>query len=178
MFDHSKDTCIEWDENLANGYGVVQFKGKQWLVHRLMMFLLKPEEFAKGLDVLHKCDNKKCYNPNHLYFGTQLDNEKDKDLRGVPVKWRPESREDQEPRNETVTITARVYEEHLDFLKKEASEYGTSLSAVMRVLISLYLTGLIDRDKVHALAFEEMEKATQVMKSKQFKKKKSEETAA
>lgn len=35
----------------------------------------------KGKLVLHKCDNKRCVNPNHLYLGTQGDNNYDRAIR-------------------------------------------------------------------------------------------------
>jgi hypothetical protein len=34
-------------------------------------------ELAKGEFALHKCDNPKCNNPDHLYVGTQKENVRD-----------------------------------------------------------------------------------------------------
>lgn len=94
MFNHEKDECIEWTgrKNLQ-GYGTIYYNKKEWHVHRLIMALLNPEEFAKYPWVCHKCDNPSCVNYRHLYCGTRSDNLDDMlKNKGVPVKWRPEHR--------------------------------------------------------------------------------------
>ena len=56
----------------------VAFKsgGVRLLAHRAMSVHVNGP-IPKGLFVLHKCDNPKCCNPNHLFLGTQSDNAKD-----------------------------------------------------------------------------------------------------
>ncbi len=35
-----------------------------------------------GLSVLHHCDNRRCFNPDHLFLGTQKDNMQDAKRKG------------------------------------------------------------------------------------------------
>ena len=44
------------------------------MVHRLAWEAFNAEPIPDGLLVLHKCDNPKCFNPHHLFLGTQRDN--------------------------------------------------------------------------------------------------------
>lgn len=52
----------------SKGYGQIGYKGKKELVHRLY-FRLNVQNFNENLMVLHKCNNRICFNLEHLYQG-------------------------------------------------------------------------------------------------------------
>lgn len=64
------------------GYGGVRLNGRTVGAHRAAYILAYGETPAKGLNVCHKCDNKICINPEHLFLGTQQDNIKDMYAKG------------------------------------------------------------------------------------------------
>jgi hypothetical protein len=70
--------CWPWLANkYHNGYG--QFKLCYTTVgaHRIA-YEIAYGPIPDGMEVLHKCDNRPCCNPNHLYLGTQTDNNSDR----------------------------------------------------------------------------------------------------
>lgn len=70
--------CQEWQSTLhRDGYGKFWFRGKQIQAHRVS-YRLQVGEIPAGLFVLHRCDNRKCVNPEHLYVGTAKQNVRDK----------------------------------------------------------------------------------------------------
>lgn len=71
-------SCWIWTQDVYNyGYGKLSVgKGKQRRAHRVM-YELTCGEIPKGMNVLHKCDNPRCVNPEHLFLGTQQDNVND-----------------------------------------------------------------------------------------------------
>ena len=72
--------CWNWTGTLdKRGYGVIQFQGRQRFVHRLSV------EHHHGLAlsalqfVCHRCDNPRCFNPDHLFISDAVGNMVDRD---------------------------------------------------------------------------------------------------
>jgi len=80
--------CWVW-RNAGKGkgrlpYGNLCFRQKTYSAHRLSWELFKGE-VPESTCVLHTCDNASCVNPEHLFLGSHLDNERDKLKKGRGV---------------------------------------------------------------------------------------------
>jgi hypothetical protein len=74
----SPEECWEWKAGKTlNGYGTFRLSVKHKYAHRLAWELTNGP-IPEGMSILHKCDNRGCCNPDHLYVGTQYDNMMDR----------------------------------------------------------------------------------------------------
>lgn len=83
--------CWEWpgSRNPQTGYGQLSAwedgKRKLYTAHRISFSALCGG-IPEGQSVLHRCDNRPCFNPAHLFAGSQTDNMQDMHLKG---RWSP-----------------------------------------------------------------------------------------
>ena len=74
----STSDCWIWTGPIDNhGYGRIRVDGVKIRVHRLSHKLFKASEFIDNLQTCHRCNHRLCFNPEHLYSGTQSDNTND-----------------------------------------------------------------------------------------------------
>lgn len=71
--------CWNWTRAVGkSGYGIIRIPGKTSAasLHRLS-WTLSNGGIPKGMCICHRCDNKKCCNPDHLFIGTHKENAQD-----------------------------------------------------------------------------------------------------
>ena len=69
--------CHIWKGHLAvTGYGRVYYNRRLWLAHRLA-WTLKNGPIPDGMVICHRCNVRRCVNPDHLALGTRADNNAD-----------------------------------------------------------------------------------------------------
>lgn len=108
----------------ASGYGQINNKMLQkspttthrasWELHR--------GKIPDGLMVLHKCDDRRCANPDHLYLGNNQDNMIDRSKRGVVHQMRLTE--------ENVREMRRLRQEGWPW-RKLAERYSVAMNAVI-----------------------------------------------
>lgn len=73
-------TCWEWrGTRYPNGYG--HFGGR-FYAHRHALSLTIGRELEPGEQACHRCNNRSCCNPEHLYVGTAATNGRDRRMWG------------------------------------------------------------------------------------------------
>ena len=97
------DECWEWQGSKnSGGYGNLHLDGTTVQAHRVAYWLTyggdKPMTKFRNVGwakkyrrfVLHRCDNRPCCNPSHLFLGSMSSNQKDAYKKGRKVQPRSE----------------------------------------------------------------------------------------
>lgn len=74
----AKGECLEWHGAHSKGYGQIRFfvsgAKRIFSTHRIAVEVKQQSLIPEGLSSLHRCDNPKCNNPDHLFVGDDLAN--------------------------------------------------------------------------------------------------------
>lgn len=142
----SPDECWEWQGALtSSGYGNLTWDGVHVQAHRVAFALsiggialetgFRVEGKAKRYRrfVLHKCDNRRCCNPAHLFLGSMSTNQKDAYSKGRKVQPRSEH-VNAKLRPEQVREIRRAYVAGEAVQVELAAQYGVSQRAISLVV--------------------------------------------
>jgi len=69
--------CWHWQGAVNPDHGRLKYRGQCMYAHRLS-YAVHVRELLPGELVLHRCDNATCINPEHLYIGTDSNNQRDR----------------------------------------------------------------------------------------------------
>lgn len=128
--DRQPSGCWEWTARLdKHGYGRFALSGgERRLAHRAS-WELAHGPVPPGLCVLHRCDNRRCVNPDHLFLGTPKDNTQDMLSKG---RCRPRRGDMVWSAKITAADVVRI-RTSAGPAKALAQEYGLSLSSVYSI---------------------------------------------
>ncbi len=135
------DTCWNWTAGKnTGGYGHFWLKGKDAVASRVSWELLNGP-IINNLCVLHKCDNKTCVNPDHLFLGTNKENTEDMFKKGRQPKntgAKGEAHYDAKLTKEQVLEIRDLYSKGNTTHRKLSKQFGVNPSQIGKIIRKIY----------------------------------------
>lgn len=128
------DECWEWQAGkTTRGYGNIGASRESGttIAHRIAWMLHHGQQVPAGAHVLHRCDNRGCVNPHHLFLGTHDDNMADKARKGRANRMPGE-------RNPSAKLTEEAVREiraAAGYHGEIGSRFGVSASTVQSIKV-------------------------------------------
>lgn len=133
VWNGDEDECWEFEGAMAKGYGRIKVNGAVLQAHRFAYELIVGP-IPDGLFALHRCDNRRCCNPAHLFLGDQQANIDDMRQKGrgydLPPLRGEAHGESRLTEQDVLAIRARSSEPNAAL----AREFGVSDSLVNLIL--------------------------------------------
>ena len=133
-----EDKCVEWEfcKSTARYGQVVRYKekhAKKHLVHRIALEHKLGRPIKPGLHSCHHCDNPPCFNPNHLFEGTHLENMQDMHRKGKKPACRGEKHRDAKLSNLKVQEVRQLRSEGVSVIAI-AKRMGVNRNSIYSIL--------------------------------------------
>lgn len=137
-----RSECWEWQGACnSTGYGNVAWHGAVYTAHRVSAWLSgfidtpsAPSTSREKTHVLHKCDNRKCCNPNHFFLGNYEDNQKDAYSKNRKVQPKGEAHTNAKLTNKQAAKIRQLYDVGMTqaVLAKQFGVSQRSISLIIR----------------------------------------------
>lgn len=139
--------CHEWTGMATkHGYGRVSWYGKKRLSHRVALHIHGVlVDLDDEICVLHRCDNRLCCNPEHLFLGSKKDNTQDAMQKGRQVlpRGKGEKSGNAKLSNSQAEEIRKLYKSGGLSQQKIADMYGVNQMAISKITRGLTYNGTI-----------------------------------
>lgn len=130
--------CWEWNRPEPSGYGHLIVGSRTDGTRRSMKAHRYSYAIYNGTDpgefeVCHRCDNRRCVNPEHLFLGTRQDNIDDREVKGRNKPQRGSANGSSKLTEDSVAAIRSIAE--LGMTQREiAQQFGLHRSTVGRII--------------------------------------------